>query len=109
MEYDYLEAMVSDIKEWLSENDIEEVTEDNYDEIYEYLWIADSVTGNGSGSYTFNSYKASQYVLDNTDLAEEVIREYGIEIDNVYNWEHMDVSIRCYLLSQVLYELIEEE
>lgn len=32
--------------------------------VYDELWIDDSVTGNGSGSYTFNSYKAEENVKD---------------------------------------------
>ena len=106
MEYNYLEEMVSDIKEWLSENDIEEVTEDNFDEIYENLFIEDSVTGNASGSYTFSAHRASQYVVANTDLAKDAMEAFGILPENAYDWEYMDVSIRCYLLGEALNSLL---
>ena len=54
--YDYLEAMKSDIIDYVR-NDVntdefssrEELEESLYDD----LWTVDSVTGNGSGSYTF--------------------------------------------------------
>lgn len=73
------------------------------------------MTGNASGSYTFNRWKAQEYVMDNIDLLAEMCSEFGIdnaEIGEKFleeEWEWMDVSIRSYLLgkaiSEALYEL----
>lgn len=60
-DYNYIEAMKEDIKEYIKN----EVTLSDYsdrDELEKHLndtlWTEDSVTGNASGSYTFNTYKA---------------------------------------------------
>ena len=72
------------------------------------------MTGNASGSYTFNSYKAQEYVLDNMDLLEEMCGEFGVDNETIGqkfldgSWEWMDVSIRCYLLGQAISEALDE-
>jgi len=118
--YDYREAMKEDIKEYLkndaelSANDIIYMSDDTRDSIYDDLWIADSVTGNGSGSYTFNSFKAGEYVKDNIDLCREALKEFCVEADTIAEkfldeeYEYFDVTIRCYLLGECLDAAIEE-
>lgn len=77
------------------------------------LWADDSVTGNCSGSYTFNSAKAKEYVMDNTDLLKESYEEFGC-IDTLgndfieENYEKMDVTIRCYILSDCISNALDE-
>lgn len=105
MKYDYLENMKEDIREYLKENDIEEISED----LFDTLWVEDSVTGNASGSYYCNSYKAQQALQGNEDLVEEMISEYCVDMNEHCNdYEYLDVSVRCYLLGQALEELKEE-
>lgn len=107
--YDYREAIKNDIREWLEDNDFYEP-----DELYEELWINDSVTGNASGSYTFNSYMAQEYVCDNMDDLAGVCEEFGITNEQIGEkflngeWEWMDVTIRCYLLGECLQKVIDE-
>ena len=117
----YLEQMKEDIRNYIEENGIV-VTSENVEEmqekLYDDLWTEDSVTGNGSGSYTFNSYKAKEYVVDNMELVQEMVSEFCIDSNIVAekflneDWEYFDVSIRCYLLGQAiddtLNEIIEE-
>lgn len=81
-----------------------------YDAIYDQLWVEDSVTGNGSGSYTFNTWDAEEYLCHNMELLKEVVREFDINVRDMLERgaEYMDVSIRCYLLGQVLAEVLEE-
>ena len=77
------------------------------------LWADDSVTGNCSGSYTFNSAKAKEYVLDNTDLLKESIEEFDSK-DKLIDWffdddyESMDVAIRCYVLDSCINDALNE-
>ena len=82
--------------------------DDLIEKLNEDLWIADSVTGNGSGSYTFNTWKARCNLWNNAELIEEVTKEFEITPENASNPEFMDVSIRCYLLYGVIAEVIEE-
>ena len=116
--YDYKEAMTEDVKEWIKENiDLTEWTEDREgleQQLNNDLWTADSVTGNGSGSYTFNRVQASLYVLDNMDLLQKAIEEFATDPATVgdkfisEDWEWFDVTIRCYLLRSVTSEVLDE-
>ena len=116
--YDYREAMTEDVKEWIKENvDLTDWTEDREgleQQLNDDLWTADSVTGNGSGSYTFNRVQASLYVLDNMDLLQEAIEEFATDPATVgdkfisEDWEWFDVTIRCYLLGSIISDVLNE-
>ena len=117
MAYNYLEELKSDVKNYIKEvasdymdcEDIDELRENLYDN----LWDEDSVTGNGSGSYTFNREEAKKYVADNLDLMVEAYKEFD-SIEKLVNnledsdFETIDVTIRCYLLSQALDEVLDD-
>lgn len=118
MNYNYMEAMKNDIKTYLedeykyrySELDRDELEQELYDD----LFINDSVTGNGSGSYTFCSETSKGYVFDNMDLCKEALDEFCVDASEVADhflsedWEYFDVTIRCYLLGQAIAEVLEE-
>jgi len=110
MEYNYLENEIEDIKEYIRENyEKEEIEDLNSEELYEDLWIEDSVTGNGSGSYTFNTWKAEEYICHNMDLVQEAYEEFGYDgIPKDTGAEAMDVTVRCYLLGQAIEKALEE-
>lgn len=120
MNYNYLEAIKEDVKEYLKNdaeldaNDLFYNRSDLEEKLHDDLWTEDSVTGNASGSYTFNRYKAQEYVLDNMDLLEEMCGEFGVDNETIGkkfldgSWEWMDVSIRCYLLGQAISKALEE-
>ena len=75
------------------------------------LWADDSVTGNGSGSYTFSANKAARNVfgdLDGRDLLMEAYAEFGVDLaDAVLHPEAADVIIRCDLLGECLEEVAD--
>ena len=116
--YDYREAMTEDVKEWIkNEVDLTEWTEDREgleQHLNNDLWTVDSVTGNGSGSYTFNRVQASLYVLDNMDVLQEAFDEFATDPATVgdkflsEDWEYFDVTIRCYLLGSVISDVLDE-
>lgn len=119
MAYNYREEMENDIREWIIENvDYLELDLEDRDEVYEKieeeLWVADNVTGNASGSYTFNRAKAKEYVEDNYKLVIEALREFGYDLNHLdeklrdEEWEYLDVTIRCYLLGSVLNGILDE-
>ena len=111
-DYNYLEAMEEDILRYIrDEIDLSEF--DSLEELEEYLkdtlWTDDSVTGNGSGSYTFNSYQAEENFCHNLDLLAEALEEFGGGCDILKDGaEAADVTIRCYLLGQAIAEALEE-
>ena len=114
--YNYLEAIIEDVKEAIKEyNTTEFADREEFEErLNDDLWVSDSVTGNASGSYHCNSNKSMECVLDNMDLLEEMSGEFGIDNETIGKkflegaWEWMDVSIRCYLLGQAISEALDE-
>ena len=106
--YDYRSALHDDIRNYIEENHAEDIenNELSFDELYEEMWIADEVTGNASGSYTFSAFEAEENLCHNFDLLEEVADEFGIEPTTCAGYEHgaewWDVAIRCALLGEVL-------
>lgn len=61
--YDYLKAVKEDVANFIS-NEIDPTKFEDLDALREYLndelFCNDSVTGNGSGSYTFSTWKAEE-------------------------------------------------
>lgn len=114
MKYNYLENVKEDVKNYIEENkENESYNFDNIEELkellYEDLWIDDSVTGNCSGSYTFSTYQAEENIAHNMDLLKEACEVFGADaFEMLENPEKADVTIRCYLLSQAIDEVVEE-
>lgn len=114
--YDYRNAVLEDVKDYVAENyNEEELVEryeedDLYEELFDSMWTAGSVTGNASGSYTFNTYKAEENLSHNWDLIEEVASSFGYEPTISDGYEHgaewWDVAIRCYLLGECISEYL---
>ena len=112
--YDYLQAVKDDVKQYIDDNDIT-ITADNREDIEQQLnddlFCNDSVTGNASGSYYCNAWKAEEALCHNLDLLGEAAEEFGDEsITNVLKQgpEACDVTIRCYLLSQAISAVLDE-
>lgn len=80
----------------------------SWDEMLDELYIDDSVTGNGSGSYTFSSARALENVrglVGDADFAAEAAGAgYGAEVF-VRDPETLDVIARCLALGCVSGEL----
>lgn len=114
MKYNYMEAMIEDVREYIN-NEIE-IAEYKGDAdglreyLYDTLWITDSVTGNASGSYFFSTYKAEEAIAHNWDLLADALSEFGCNGVNAIakGAEWCDVTVRCYLLGQAIDEVIEE-
>lgn len=114
MRYDYHEAIKADIRNYITENGISaeagETFDDFYNRLNDELWISDSVTGNASGSYTFNSWQAQKYLAHNWRLLQDATREFGCDTVNILDKgaEWCDVTVRCYLLGECLHEVLGE-
>lgn len=110
--YNYLEQVTSDAKEAIlermdkwdfnSRDELEQIAND-------VLWTDDGVTGNASGSYYCNAWKAEEAICHNWDLLEEAIDEFGGDTDILQQGaESCDVTIRCYLLVQAIGAALDE-
>ena len=114
--YDYYEAVKDDVLKAIEEDDEllpreDEDAADYEERLTDALW-ASEVTGNGPYAYYFSDKEdAIAAVMTNLDLCSEVYREFGIDEDAVAfmsNIRSADVAIRCYILSSVINDIIEE-
>lgn len=117
--YDYREAVKNDVYKWMEENREEvearhsqEDEADFEDWVISECMIRDDVTGNASGSYTFNTWKAEEYLCHNFDLLVEAVNDYGgaewVGKAIEQGAEYCDVTIRCYVLYEMAAQAIEE-
>ena len=82
--YNYLEAVTSDVLDYIKE----EINLDEWkgnregleEKLNDELWTVDSVTGNASGSYTFNTWEAEENLAHNWDLLAEALDELEEEL-----------------------------
>lgn len=115
MSYDYREAMLEDVLDYLRDNynaqDVENY-EDLKESLNDDLWVKDSVTGNGSGSYTFCSATAREYLAGNEEIFEEAAKTFCIEAktmaEHLFDYEWLDVTIRCYLLNEIVNKAVDQ-
>lgn len=111
--YDYLSAVCADVKDYIKDHykQLNCYDEDElYDELYDKLWAEDSITGNASGSYTFNAWEAEENLCHNGDLLRDALEEFGYGLTDLIaeGAEWCDVTIRCYLLGEALRIAISE-
>lgn len=112
--YNYHKAVKDDVREYIETKINLNAWKGNREELEEKLnndlWICDSVTGNGSGSYTCDAWEAEENICHNLDLLEEALDEFGSDkgylLEN--GAEAADVTIRCYLLSSAISEVLDE-
>lgn len=117
--YNYLKAMYDDVIEYIEENvELTDYTEDgelDRDRLEEKLnddcWLADSVTGNASGSYYCNAYKAREALRGNEEDLIEALEGFGDEPESykeaLRSPEYADVTIRCYYLGEVIARVLD--
>lgn len=110
--YDYLTAVTADVTDYIN-NEINleeyETADELKDELNERLFANDSVTGNASGSYTFDAWEAEENLCHNLDLLGEALTEFGCNPDYMAKngAEACDVTIRCYLLSEAVSDAVD--
>lgn len=114
--YNYLEEMTVDIIDYIKDNYTnEEIIEklesrDEWaQELNDDLWTVDSVTGNASGSYFCNSWKAEEAIAHNLELLGEAMAEFCDDCNALQNGaEWCDVTIRCYLLYRAIENALDK-
>lgn len=109
--YNYREAVTADIIDYIRANiaTADFINREDFAEwLNDDLWTADNVTGNASGSYTFNAYKAKEYIFSDPDTVAEALREFCVEAEVIAehflntDWEYFDVTARCYVLGECI-------
>lgn len=115
--YNYLEAVTNDVRDYVAENmdwikDYADDRERLEEEMNDELFTDDSVTGNASGSYYCNTWKAEEALAHNLEEIEEAANEFGYEPVISSGWEHgaewWDVIIRCRHLPEAISIVLDE-
>lgn len=119
--YNYLEAVKADVRAYIeaeidldafsgAAEDQEDIREELEEKLNDTLWIADSVTGNASGSYYCNRWAAEEALCHNWDLLADALEEFGGDVREAVECgaEYCDVAIRCYLLGQAISDVLDE-
>lgn len=119
MRYDYKSAVREDVDQAIFDRYtagelVAVLREDGRDSVEEKfneeLWVDDSVTGNASGSYTFNAYAAEENLSHNLDLLADVCDEFGGDVGDAIRRgaEYCDVAIRCHMLYGAISDFLDE-
>ena len=118
--YDYRKVITDEIIDWLV-NQTDLMEEDKtalYDDdisnwIYDEVFSEDSITGNGHYGYA-REEQCREYVASNLELYFEAARELDSFPIGETAWtsrnpgQHMDATIRCYLLGECIENALEE-
>lgn len=114
--YDYHAVINSDVLDYIRDNytpeEIREALADReefQEKLSDDLWTADSVTGNGSGSYFCNAWKAEEAIAHNLDILADALAEFGSDAGYLLKEgaEAADVTIRCYLLYGAIFAALD--
>lgn len=110
---DYIEETKDNAKEYIEEN-FDYLKDKESEEIFDVLFLEDSVTGNGSGSFTFSTYEAQQNISElifDEDFIDELEHNFGGNLSELIKRgaECVDVTARCLALYYVdIDEILEE-
>lgn len=111
--YNYIEQIMADIIDYINCN-INMADYADRDELAEFLndelWTVDSVTGNASGSYFCNAWRAEEAICHNLDLLADACNEWGQNFGQCIERgaEYADVAIRCHLLGTCINAALDE-
>lgn len=102
--YDYRRHEAADIEDWiedsLGQHDLALLLAGDPQTVNATdvaLWSDDAVTGNGSGSYTFDRLKAERYLYGNWELLADASQEFDVHDVLDKGAEYCDVLVRTYL------------
>lgn len=115
--YDYVDAvhraLLDDVKSYGDEivdqyHGTVESVEDFADALRDFAWDDDGVTGNPSGSYWCNAWRAKCCLWDNHGILGDALELFGYEKEPE-SAETCDVLIRCYVVDRFALDFCEEE
>lgn len=114
---EYCKSVLADAEDVIAGNFDDDYydAETDFADVYDVLFVSDAVTGNASGSYTFNAYQAKENVKDALfdEKILEALENIGVDKEEVFSqvlnrgYEILDVMIRCAVLSGEVYSKVE--
>jgi hypothetical protein len=112
--YNYGKQLRSDVYRYVKKHRLHKEWSGSKEELKEYLYDSlfseDTVTGNGTGTYTKDASKAEIYLARNLDLLEQACNQFECTAEKVFQNgpEYADVAIRCYLLPQAIEQVVDK-
>lgn len=107
--YNYEEAIMKDIAEFFEENPEVKLYSDTL--MFSVLIDEDSITGNPTGSYFCNAFKAREALRGNEELYEDAVDAMGTDDDYkkyFSNPESADILIRMFVISENMNEIFKK-
>ena len=115
---EYVDQMKEHIKDdydfydYVEDQDQEEL----YEKLYEEMWVDDNITGNGTTEgFTHGDQEyAKDMVCNALSVLREAVQDFdckekAFEAFLKQDFIYFDTTIRCYLLGQVLTEVLKEK
>lgn len=103
---DYKEQVLEDALQRIEWGDYDYCND--FEEVYDDMFLDDGITGNGSGSYTFNTWQAEQntagLVYDEDFIFELKGMGYTLDVFE-QGAESVDVIARCLALPYVMSDI----
>lgn len=109
--YDYRKAMKNDVLDYIKEEEISFSDYESVEQLQEYLYDVLLIEAHvaGGDSYTCNPWEAENNLAHNLKLLNEALNELNADYKKALeNAEFCDVSIRRYLLPEIITEVLEE-
>lgn len=109
----YKKEVLEDIKTWAEEGNSADTLEETRERLQDPT-LTDGITGNGSGSYYCNSYKAKQAVNESGLLFDgdfiDYVESLGCNVGDILNKgaEAVDVWARCAAVDMLTDEELAE-
>lgn len=113
MHYNYLEAMVEDITDWMKCDNFDLSEYSDLEEAHEYLhdelWDDDSITGNG-GKWYASIEKCELYLCGNWILIFEAINDFCTDMNDALKkyGKNLPQFLDCLVRLNLLDEAIEK-
>lgn len=115
--YNYRQAIKADVLKWIEDNEYEPSASDTPREVMEdlcdTLYNLDEITGNTD--WYDSELQCSKYLAGNFDIVYDALEEFGTTGETVARYyaeqsiaRFFDCTIRCYLLYDIIHEIIVE-
>lgn len=106
--YDFIREIVAEGAEYIEGNYTPGSIE--REDVYDILFVS-PVTGNDSGSYSFNAHtSAERFSWEALEILVEACREYGSDVAELLEEgpEACEVTVRCFLLGECIDEILDD-
>lgn len=99
--YDYLYEVAADVANYINSRNLKINEDYTVEDLLDDCMNSDEVTGNASGSYFCNAWRAEECLAHNWELTADALAEFGLN-PLEEGAESCDVLIRCHVLPEAI-------